>query len=89
MDLDFGWPCCLSWHDYANDHSKQAQSTAEDLNHQDLYKEGWILSIRQCTAASNYSHAYPEDSKFDHLEPRNIIHNKDKMWTLALTHKQD
>lgn len=78
MELDFRWPCCLSWHDYAHDHSKEAQGTAEDLNHQDLYKECWILGIRQCTTASDYSDAYPEDSKFDHLEPWIMIHVKIK-----------
>lgn len=76
IELGFCRPCCLRWHDYAHNHSKQTQGTAEDLNHQDLYKEWWILSIRQCTAASNYSHTNPADHKFNHLRTWTMIHKK-------------
>lgn len=74
--LSLSWPCCLSWHDDANNHTKKPQSTAKDLNDQDLDEQRWVLRIRQGTAASNYPNTDPIDKKrkTDENENSKIVH---------------
>eukprot|EP00237_Pycnococcus_provasolii_P006426 CAMPEP_0206130364 /NCGR_PEP_ID=MMETSP1472-20131121/40515_1 /ASSEMBLY_ACC=CAM_ASM_001108 /TAXON_ID=41880 /ORGANISM="Pycnococcus provasolii, Strain RCC251" /LENGTH=157 /DNA_ID=CAMNT_0053521697 /DNA_START=39 /DNA_END=511 /DNA_ORIENTATION=+ len=45
----------------ADDDGEQPDGTAEDENHENFHKEGWVLRVSESARTSHRSHAYASD----------------------------